>query len=452
MRGGGESLGGKYDIFDAIGAGATATVHVGRAVGAHGFERTVAVKKLHPHLAKDPDVVASLLEEARIAARVHHTNVATTLDVVVDARGLFVVLEYVHGATLSALARACVDAGEPMPWRVAVSIVAGVLRGLHAAHEAKDEKGRPFSLVHRDVSPQNVLVGADGVARVVDFGIAKATSSAMVTRQGLVKGKPGYMAPEQVLGEPLDRRTDVYAAGIVLWEAITGERLFHGTPAENLERMLAGAPPIPLSPTTEGAVPPELGAIVARALEERMDRRFPTAVAMATALDALGPASPADVGAWVEKRAGVALAERAIKMERTQTMPATMRLESSQVGANASLNRLRRGQRARRVALAALGVAVVAAAGGVALHGRARVAPAEAPAPSAFAAPAEPSPPASIATVVRDTLDVPDRAKAGAPSPGRHAPPRRGPRGNARCNPPFVIDANGHKHFLPECI
>src|SRR4030088_3091893 len=177
-----------------------ATVHFGRLQGAAGFARSVAIKSLHPQYAKDPDFVAMFLDEARLAARIAHPNVVPTLDVVSQGDDLLLVMEYVRGSALSRLVRPLTQKGERMPQRIAGSIVSGVLRGLHAAHEAKSEIGEPLDIVHRDVSPQNVLVGTDGIARVLDFGVAKAAGRCYTTRDGNIKGKVPYMAPEQLEG------------------------------------------------------------------------------------------------------------------------------------------------------------------------------------------------------------------------------------------------------------
>ena len=158
---------GRYWIYDEIAAGGMATVHLGRLVGPAGFTRTVAIKRLHPQFAKDEEFSSMFLDEARIAARIRHPNALTALDVVTSKGELYIVMDYIHGESLGKLLR-----GGPVPLAIASAIVTQALLGLHAAHEAVDDLGEPLSIVHRDVSPQNVLVGVDGVARVVDFGIA----------------------------------------------------------------------------------------------------------------------------------------------------------------------------------------------------------------------------------------------------------------------------------------
>src|SRR5450432_3116813 len=180
---------GRYALYGKLAAGGMATVHFGRLLGPAGFSRTVAIKRLHPQFAKDPEFVAMFLDEARLAARIHHPNVIATLDVVALEGELFLVLEYVQGESFASLLRAARDRRTPVPLPVVSAVMTGVLHGLHAAHEAKNERGEPLRLVHRDVSPHNVLVGADGVPRVLDFGIAKAAGRLQTTREGHLKGK-----------------------------------------------------------------------------------------------------------------------------------------------------------------------------------------------------------------------------------------------------------------------
>ena len=200
---------GRYALYDSIACGGMASVHLGRLIGPAGFSRTVAIKRLHENYAKDPEFVAMLLDEARLAARINHPNVVSTLDVVAVGPELLLVMEYVAGESLSALIRTCQQTEHSPPIPVVVDIAIGMLNGLHAAHEATGEGGQPLNIVHRDVSPQNVLVGTDGVTRVVDFGIAKAIGRTQETRSGAIKGKPAYMAPEQLQGAPPTRAMSI---------------------------------------------------------------------------------------------------------------------------------------------------------------------------------------------------------------------------------------------------
>jgi serine/threonine-protein kinase len=299
-------------MFGEIGAGGMATVHLGR--GPDGD--VVAIKRLKPYLAEEPGVVQWFLEEARLSARVRHPNVVATLDVVTHEGEVFLVMEYIEGVSLAFLLRTrSGPTASPAPTikpELTASIVSGALRGLHAAHEATGEMGEPLNIVHRDVSPQNILVGVDGTARVLDFGVAKALGRQQTTRDGAIKGKLGYMAPEQLSGRGVTRRTDVFAAGIVLWELLTGERLFaRDDDAVTVTRVLMERvrPPSDVRPD----VPRSLDPVVLRALERDPTKRYLSAHDMADALDAaMKPASSAAVGWWVRSIAADELARRAV--------------------------------------------------------------------------------------------------------------------------------------------
>jgi eukaryotic-like serine/threonine-protein kinase len=312
---------GRYALHAKIASGGMATVHLGRLTGAVGFARTVAIKRLHPHFTEDPDFVSMFMDEARLAARIRHPNVVPTLDVVEADGELFVVMEYVQGETLARLRRTMVAKGERVPLPVAAAIFSGVLHGLHAAHEAKSERGEPLGIVHRDVSPQNIIVGVDGTARVLDFGVANASGRLQTTREGQLKGKLAYMAPEQVQGAKTTRQTDVYAAGVVLWETLTNQRLFQEeNDAATLNKILAGAYPA-LESRVEG-LPPALVDVVKRAMSLLPAQRFATAREMATALESAVPLAVAvQVGEWVERTADKALAAQAARVAEIETSP-----------------------------------------------------------------------------------------------------------------------------------
>ncbi len=262
-----------------------ATVHLARAHGAGGFQRFVALKVMHPHIASEPEFVQMFLDEARLAARIHHPNVVGTSDVQQDEDGLFLVMDYIDGPALQVILRALWVKGERMPLDVGLRIFLDALAGLHAAHELTDANDDSLHLVHRDVSPQNILVGADGVARLTDFGVARARSRLTTTDCGQLKGKLTYMAPEQVRSEPVDRRADIYAAGVVLWEMLTSERLMRGdNDGAIVERILAGVSRSPRDVVP--SVPEPLSAVCMRALRFEREERFPTASAFAEALEA----------------------------------------------------------------------------------------------------------------------------------------------------------------------
>ena len=312
---------GRYTLGGLIATGGMAEVHLGQVRGAIGFSRTVAIKRMHAHLASDPDFASMFADEARLAARVRHPNVVATLDVVLEGTNLCIVMEYIEGVTLAQLLKLGIEQGERMPPPVAIAILRDTLEGLHSAHQAVDADGRPLGIVHRDVSPQNVIVGVDGISRVLDFGIAKANVRLHQTREGSgLKGKLAYMAPEQLEGAAVVRQSDVFAASIVLWEALTSQRAYGGAASEGevVTKILRG-PPAP--PST---VCPELGPaydeVLMRGLERAPADRFESARHMAAALTAAGePASAAEVGAWVDRIAAAPLAERAQRVRDLET-------------------------------------------------------------------------------------------------------------------------------------
>ena len=312
---------GRYVLHDKIASGGMASIHIGRLQGPAGFARTVAIKRLHPQYAKDPEFVAMLLDEARLAARIHHPNVVGTVDVIVLGGELLLVMEYVEGESLSRLLRALAQRRARMPARVAVGIVADMLYGLHAAHEATTEGGGPLGIVHRDVSPHNLIVGQEGVSRVLDFGVAMAASRVQSTREGEMKGKLAYMAPEQLERGPVDRRSDVFAASVVLWETLTNTRLFLArSEAETVTRILLD--PIHPPSTIARDIPRELDAIVLKGLARDPEHRYATTHQMAAALEWTTPiARPAEIGAFVQCIAGDVLAARARRVAEIEGTP-----------------------------------------------------------------------------------------------------------------------------------
>ena len=303
---------GNYQPLLELAAGGMATVYLARQLGAAGFERLVVIKRVHRALLKDREAYDMLIDEARVASLIRHPNVVPVIDVVEADGEIFLVLEYVESIPMSALLAAARAAGGEgrLPSAVASRILVDVLAGLHAAHEASDMKGHKLEVVHRDVSPQNVIVGVDGVARLIDFGIAKATRRVTVTSAGVMKGKFGYMAPEQAKQLPLDRRADVFSAGIVAFEALTGRRLFAGEDQGDilLATLLADVPePTSLAPD----LPAKLDFVVQTALARDREERFQTAAAFQVALEtALPPAPAREVAELVARHGGDALARR----------------------------------------------------------------------------------------------------------------------------------------------
>jgi serine/threonine-protein kinase len=302
----------RYVLHDPIGSGGMATVHIGQLHAPLGFTRTVAIKRLHPALSHQPEFAAMLVDEARITARVRHLNVIPTLDVFLENGECMLVMEYVEGESLGKLLRSASQAQTPAPVGVVSAVLAGVLHGLHAAHVAKSGSGEPLNIIHRDVSPQNILVGSDGIARVFDFGVAKALGRLQQTRAGEFKGKLPYLAPEQFGEGAPDRRVDVYAASVTLWEALTTRRLFDGGSEEEVfGKILQSRVPAPSE--LRPGLPPALDELVLRGLSRAPAARFGSAEEMALALErAAPPATAREVSAWLYSLASEALAKRAL--------------------------------------------------------------------------------------------------------------------------------------------
>ncbi len=291
---------GRCELFSEIGSGGMATVHLGRIVAAGGFSNLVAVKRMHEQLAKDPQFVAMFVDEARLVSRIRHPNVRPTLDLIDEDGELFIVMEYVAGLSLRRVFFEMDAKGERVPPEIAAAVICGVLHGLHAAHNATDAEGQTLELVHRDVSPENILVGVDGMARLLDFGMAKALGRLHLTQPGLVKGKLTVMAPEQVQGKPVTPRTDVFATGVVLWQALTGRRLIDGEHIAEVAHNVIHQRFEPPSSIVDW-LPPRLDAIVMRAIARDPAERWESAEAMAVALEgAVSLASRREVATWVQ--------------------------------------------------------------------------------------------------------------------------------------------------------
>ncbi|MDP3217343.1 MAG: serine/threonine-protein kinase, partial [Deltaproteobacteria bacterium] len=275
---------GRYEIVSDLGAGGMATVYLGRALSVAGFQRLVAIKLLHPHLLRDETFVQMFLDEGRLAARIHHPNVVGTLDLERSPEGLYIVSEYIEGDQLLGLYKAARATEQRIPRPIALRIALDVLAGLQAAHDLTDDLGTALRIVHRDVSPHNILVGSDGITRLTDFGIAKAEERIADTRDGIVKGKLSYMAPEQPNDSPIDRRADLFSLGTVLWECLTGRRLFPGkTDAEVLQALLNR--PIARLRAVDPELPEALDGVLARALDRDPARRWQSAREFSDALE-----------------------------------------------------------------------------------------------------------------------------------------------------------------------
>lgn len=419
-----------------IASGGMATVFLGSLQGELGFRQLVAIKRPHPHLTDDRGFREAWLREARLAAGIHHANVVDVRDIEVVGDAIQLVMDYIEGASLGELVSARARDGGKIPPGIAVRVVLDACAGLHAAHEACDDDGHPLDLVHRDVSPQNILVGVDGVARVTDFGIAKCAGSAeQATSQGMLKGKAGYMAPEYVRGEPVDRRADVFALGVVLWEALAGKRLFRGeNDSDTLARvLLASAPPV----SEAGAALAPLDAIVAKALTRERASRLATTEELARGLEqAAGPAglvaTHADVGRFVREQVGNHLAERRRALReapRSVPPPASEAVTAPEVKPR---------RRSRTGMLVGAGVVVALAGAGAFALGRSH------PAPVSTAPGVRPveAPSVSAATPALAASDPPSTAASTAPSASTSAPARRHPRSPGHAPPPNPYPSN----------
>lgn len=321
---------GRYEILRSIASGGMARVHLGRAVGAGGFERQVAIKTMHPHLAEEADFVAMFLDEARLSARVHHPNVVATLDVQQDEEGIFLVMEYVDGFALQEILVGSRKQRSPLPFGLTLRIFLDLLAGLHAAHELTDGDGASLEVIHRDVSPHNVLVGVDGAARITDFGIARAAVRLSSTREGHLKGKLRYMAPEQLRGRQLDRRTDLYAGGALLWEMLAGRCLVNGED-QGACMMEIGEPDKASPRSLNPDVPESIAAACLRALHADPEERYATAAAFAEALEG----AAAEAGIQVASSREVSIFVRALQAHRASAPSPAASIERKTVTSEA---------------------------------------------------------------------------------------------------------------------
>lgn len=274
----------QFEILEMVAKGGMAEVYRARTTGLGGFEKEVCVKKILPHLTEDESFVEMFVNEAKLAATLNFGNIVQVHDLCVSGDGeYFIVMEYVHGLDLSDIIRKSQVRGESVPPNWAVHVCREICRGLHYAHERTDTSGTPLNVIHRDVSPHNVLVSSAGEVKITDFGIAKASSIATQTAVGVLKGKYGYMSPEQARGEPLDRRSDLFNLGIVLYELLVGERCFAGSSdfsTLNLMRSAEVTPPRKIQP----GIPEALEKIVLKALAPKREDRFQDALEFERAL------------------------------------------------------------------------------------------------------------------------------------------------------------------------
>ncbi len=267
---------GRYEVMRPIAQGGMAEILLARSVGIGGFEKQVVIKRMLPELASNPEFVQMFLDEARLAASLHHTNLAHVYDIGIDDGLYFFAMEYLQGDDVAELLTRLTRLNRVPPMEAVVAIALGAAAGLHYAHERTGEGGRSIGLVHRDVSPNNIFVTADGGVKLLDFGIAKAAKSLGTTRVGTVKGKLSFMSPEQVQGLPLDRRSDVFSLGVVLWELTTAKKLFDATGDFTIQKLIVESD-APLASTLRPDAAAELDRIIARALHRQIELRYQTA-------------------------------------------------------------------------------------------------------------------------------------------------------------------------------
>lgn len=303
----------RYEPIAQIGAGGMGSVTLARATTGPAAGRLVAIKRLYPHLEREAHFLDAFLDEVWLISSLHHPNVVEPLDWGRDAQGSYLVMEFVPGDSLRALIVAREAAGEPIPIEAVAEVVAAAAEGLHAAHELRNEAGEPLGLVHRDVSPANILVGFDGSVKIIDFGVAKAAGKLVQTASGMIKGKFGYMSPEQIRGQHIDRRSDVFSLGVVAWEALTLCRLYAGANEFEVSQMICKEEPVAPSELRAG-VPLDLDRIVLRCLAKDPAARYATCAELAR--DVRAAAGAPGARAALARIAHTSLRERREWIER----------------------------------------------------------------------------------------------------------------------------------------
>lgn len=318
---------GRYTLFDFVGRGGMAEIFLARVTTDLGGSRLFVVKEILPEFSENARFADMLIHEAKLAARLTHANIVTVFDLGRENGRLYIAMEYVEGFDLGALLRRCTKSKIPLPLELALNIVISTLRGIDYAHRRVDDDGRPFGIVHRDVSPSNVLVSFGGDVKVCDFGIAHANdamapdNTAHALDEDAIKGKAGYMSPEQALGKPIDARADVFATGIVLWELLSGRKLYKGDGGRT--QLLEQARRAEVPPLVPKGLPQEarLFGIVDKALAKNPDDRFASAQAMLMALEGYAIesgqlASSIRLGDWLVENFGAEVTEQRRIRER----------------------------------------------------------------------------------------------------------------------------------------
>jgi eukaryotic-like serine/threonine-protein kinase len=279
----GQLVQGRYELLELAGHGGMAKVYRAVTRGAAGFQRPVALKRIREQLTGSTEFVRMFIEEARVGAELDHGNIVQVHDFGVDGSGYYLVMEWVDGIHFGQYMDTQAKRGQACPWRLVATVGAQVLAALSAAHQRVDASGSPAPVIHRDVTPQNILLSVNGVAKLTDFGLARAMDRAPMTGPDVVKGKLSYLAPELIYGQPATVQSDLYSLGIVLWEALAGERLFWGdTPSERVRKVREAE--IPPLETLRPSLPQPLLAVVQRALQRNQTQRYESAETMQQAL------------------------------------------------------------------------------------------------------------------------------------------------------------------------
>src|SRR5512140_1183570 len=354
---------GKYFLLERSDVGGMAEVFRAKAYGVEGFERLVAVKRILANIAEDKEFIRMFIDEAKLAVQLNHANIAQIFDLGVVDGAYYIALEHVHGRDLRGIFDRCRQLGEAMPVSQACFIVMKLCEGLDYAHNKRDQAGRELSLVHRDVSPQNILVSFEGEVKLIDFGIAKAAGTGAKTQAGILKGKFGYMSPEQVRGLPLDRRSDIFSMGIVLYELLTGERLFTGESDFSTLEKVRNVEILPPS-TYNRKIPEELERIVLKALAKDVDDRYQNAIDLHDELQAFVYTagefySRKDLAGWMKKTFGREIEEETAKLESYRQLKSPDQKPGEPAPRAQAAPAGRRGQ----AAAAAVGVSLAAGAG-----------------------------------------------------------------------------------------
>ncbi|MBX7113099.1 MAG: protein kinase [Myxococcaceae bacterium] len=371
---------GKYQLLKKLAAGGMGQVFLARTGNAN-FEKMVVLKRILPHLVDDEEFFSMFMDEARIAARLNHPNIAQIFELGQERNTHFIVMEYVAGEDVRRVEKTARAAGKRIPVGLVLRIIADAAAGLDYAHKSRDSKGQPLNLVHRDISPQNILVGFDGGVKVIDFGVAKAAGRAQHTATGILKGKFPYMSPEQAEGEELDARSDIFSLGIVLWELLTDRRLFKGD-SDIVSQKLVKQCQVPPPASLVSTIPRELDMVVLKALSKNPKDRFADAGALRLALEEfIQKKGLAASSAHLTRFMQDLYAERVAKEADPATLdeltlsqaadlslliPRDERIEAAHKGAQPS--RVERGGGNLKYALGAIGLAAAGAIGWVLMN------------------------------------------------------------------------------------